>query len=179
MAPVCHVLCFGDRLSFAQKWVGGALLSMFCTHLAKLWYTCAHLQSRHDVLQVRPPSEMDTAAQVHLVWHPLKQATQAAEIHITRKSGGRWRFAVQFTSCQPEVDGTVVCEAHIGQTVTCPVPCFAPGTCLPHCSRYGLALPNDVTSTAEWLAILIDAHAISCCFAMCRQSALRVHVCAD
>ena len=65
--------------------------------------------------------------QTELTWYPTRQCTLDAQLHVSRSSGGRWRFDVRLTAEEPDVDGTIVCEAHIDQSVRVSVELFAPG----------------------------------------------------
>jgi hypothetical protein len=79
------------------------------------------------ILQVSAPADSTADAHVRVTWYPTRQGQVIAELHVRKRGGGRWRFPLHLTAEVPDVDGTVVCEAHMDRTVSVAVPIFAPG----------------------------------------------------
>lgn len=73
------------------------------------------------------PKESQDHVQVQLLWQPVKQEKLFAQLHIYKSPGGRWKFDVELYAEEPDVDGVVICEAHIDCSISVPVEVFAPG----------------------------------------------------
>jgi hypothetical protein len=66
-------------------------------------------------------------AVVLLAWRPLSVCRCSGHLLVLNPSGGRWKFALVLNAKDAEIDGTLVCEAHVGCTASVPVNLFASG----------------------------------------------------
>lgn len=62
-----------------------------------------------------------------LTWRPLQPGCTAGELIIQKAAGGRCKYALLLEAEAADVDGTIVCEAHVRRTASVAVHVFASG----------------------------------------------------